>query len=94
MAEITCSKSRGSFGTRTSASTLNPGMSPAFRKYSDSLKVNAQAIMHTEHLSHDVLSGNVIISVPHRPDLGKELPLDIVRNTNGEEGQRFWSEKF
>lgn len=51
-------------------------MSPAFRKYSDSLKVNAQASMHTEHLLHGVLSGNVIINVPHHPDLGKELPLE------------------
>lgn len=69
-------------------------MNPALRKCADSLKVGAQASMHTEHLLHDVLSGNVIIRAPYHPDLGRELPLDIVRNINENEGQRFWTGKY
>lgn len=78
-------------------STLNPGMNPAFRKYSDCLKVNARAStldVLDEQILCDVLYSNMTIRCAQSPVLGKELSFDIVMNINENEGQRFLNWEF
>lgn len=97
MTKFICSKARESFETRAFLSTLNPSMNPAFRKYSDCLKVNAQAStldVLGEQLLRDVLSSNMTIRCAKSPGLGRELPFDIVMNINEDEGQSFWTGSF
>lgn len=69
-------------------------MSPAFRKYSDCLKVNVQASMHAEYPCMMFFLVMWKSDVPSCPDLGKGLPFDIVRSINEDKGQKFWIGSF